>query len=307
MSEKNNITSVNEISTLFFTWVANHEQALFRYCRCFPQCCYTKDVLSAFDSSLLVEAMQEELNEYCRRLEGSKTLQKALVDPTLSSSAVEIGRNYFCQLDLATILLYACVSGIRLAYRIALNAVSKKDLSVSKRNRTSRTLVSEGFFDCSKQQFAVADHAGCQDTRRLARLETEYIALSACCAQSVDVITALPTMAFGFTLKFNAVLNLSGALIQPHGGRDISSLAILERVNCVLRISGLYTLRLLDAACKKVLNLLKKGLLKVEAILKSAWTEKDQIDNFLKERRLRRNLRKFVGGRLYEGDLRLRQ
>ncbi|GJR34409.1 hypothetical protein Tco_1210093 [Tanacetum coccineum] len=32
-------------------------------------------------------------------------------------------------------------------------------------------------------------------------------------------------------------------------------------VNCVLRISGLYTSRLLDAACKKVLNLLKKGLL----------------------------------------------
>ncbi|GJY99820.1 hypothetical protein Tco_0517250 [Tanacetum coccineum] len=36
---------------------------------------------------------------------------------------------------------------------------------------------------------------------------------------------------------------------------------ILERVNCVLWISGLYTSRLLDAACKKVLNLLKKGLL----------------------------------------------
>nr|GEW87355.1 ribonuclease H-like domain-containing protein [Tanacetum cinerariifolium] len=86
-------------------------------------------------------------------------------------------------------------------------------------------------------------------------------------------------------------------------------------VNCVLRISGLYTSRLLDATCKKVLNLLKKGLLvrgrlrqdqhrhhqphklklhmylnrfhtrslkqrivllgkKVEAIPKSAWTEK---------------------------------
>ncbi|GJU32808.1 hypothetical protein Tco_1176397 [Tanacetum coccineum] len=60
---------------------------------------------------------------------------------------------------------------------------------------------------------------------------------------------------------------------------------VLERVNCVLRISGLYTLRLLDAACKKVLNLLKKGLLKVEAMPKSAWTEKDQIDNLLKERR----------------------
>ncbi|GJU08877.1 hypothetical protein Tco_1125307 [Tanacetum coccineum] len=69
----------------------------------------------------------------------------------------------------------------------------------------------------------------------------------------------------------------------------------------------LYTSRLLDAASKKVLNLLKKGLLKVEAMPKSAWTEKDQIDNFLKERRLMRSLEKFVGGRLYEGDLRLLQ
>ncbi|GKD22459.1 hypothetical protein Tco_1224162, partial [Tanacetum coccineum] len=81
----------------------------------------------------------------------------------------------------------------------------------------------------------------------------------------------------------------------------------LERVNCVLRIFGLYTSRLLDAASKKVLNLLKKGLLKVEAMSKSAWTEKDHIDNFLKERRLMRSLEKVVGGRLYEGDLRLLQ
>ncbi|GJU71298.1 hypothetical protein Tco_1262703 [Tanacetum coccineum] len=34
---------------------------------------------------------------------------------------------------------------------------------------------------------------------------------------------------------------------------------------------------------------------KVEATLKSAWTEKDQIDNLLKERRLMRSLEKFVG------------
>ncbi|GJV26669.1 integrase, catalytic region, zinc finger, CCHC-type containing protein [Tanacetum coccineum] len=72
-----------------------------------------------------------------------------------------------------------------------------------------------------------------------------------------------------------------------------------KRVKFVLWISGLYTSRLLDAASKKVLNLLKKRLLKVEAMLKSAWTEKDQIDNFLKERRLMRSLEKFVGGRLF--------
>ncbi|GKC74269.1 hypothetical protein Tco_1120152 [Tanacetum coccineum] len=33
---------------------------------------------------------------------------------------------------------------------------------------------------------------------------------------------------------------------------------------------------------------------------KSAWTEKDQIDNFLKERRLMRSLENIIGGRLYE-------
>ncbi|GJS92987.1 retrovirus-related pol polyprotein from transposon TNT 1-94 [Tanacetum coccineum] len=40
---------------------------------------------------------------------------------------------------------------------------------------------------------------------------------------------------------------------------------------------------------------------KVKAMSKSTWTEKDQIDNFLKERRLMRSLEKVVGGRLYEG------
>ncbi|GJX35946.1 hypothetical protein Tco_0247503 [Tanacetum coccineum] len=77
--------------------------------------------------------------------------------------------------------------------------------------------------------------------------------------------------------KLHAILTISVRIKEVH--------IVLERVNCVLRISGLYTSRLLDAACKKVLNLLKKGLLKVEATLKSAWTEKDQIDNLLKERR----------------------
>ncbi|GJR33923.1 hypothetical protein Tco_1209607 [Tanacetum coccineum] len=37
---------------------------------------------------------------------------------------------------------------------------------------------------------------------------------------------------------------------------------------------------------------------------KSAWTEKDHIDNFLKEKRLMRSLEKFIGGRLNEGGLR---
>ncbi|GJU48769.1 hypothetical protein Tco_1218324 [Tanacetum coccineum] len=48
-------------------------------------------------------------------------------------------------------------------------------------------------------------------------------------------------------------------------------------------------------------------LYKVKATLKSAWTEKDQINNLLKESRLMRSLEKFVGGKLFEEDLRLHQ
>ncbi|GJY25191.1 ribonuclease H-like domain-containing protein, partial [Tanacetum coccineum] len=51
-------------------------------------------------------------------------------------------------------------------------------------------------------------------------------------------------------------------------------------------IFELQTSRPLYTACKKDLNLLKIRLLKVEAMPKSAWTEKDQIDIFLKERRI---------------------
>ncbi|GJY58379.1 hypothetical protein Tco_0458271 [Tanacetum coccineum] len=81
-----------------------------------------------------------------------------------------------------------------------------------------------------------------------------------------------------------------------------------ERIKFLInKIPGIYTLRLLDAACKKFLNLLKKRLLKVEAMPKSAWTEKDQIDNLLMERRLMGSLKRFVGGRPYEGDFWLLQ
>ncbi|GJY14594.1 hypothetical protein Tco_0385016 [Tanacetum coccineum] len=107
-----------------------------------------------------------------------------------------------------------------------------------------------------------------------------------------------------FEVKMNQVLNENERLLVEMNQYSVERNEyiwdlvdlVLERVHCVLRISGIYTFRLLDAACKKVLNLLKKGLLKVEAILKSAWTEKDQIDNFLKERRLMRSLESSLVG-----------
>ncbi|GJZ94339.1 retrovirus-related pol polyprotein from transposon TNT 1-94 [Tanacetum coccineum] len=99
--------------------------------------------------------------------------------------------------------------------------------------------------------FIDADHAGCQDTRRstsgnmqflgdrlvswsskrqksaaIFSMETEYIALSGCCFRRDDSETSWP-----------------------------------DEVDELVVIFGLYASRLLDAACKKVLNLLKKGLL----------------------------------------------
>nr|GEW93205.1 hypothetical protein [Tanacetum cinerariifolium] len=65
---------------------------------------------------------------------------------------------------------------------------------------------------------------------------------------------------------------------------------------------------ILDSVFGLLLRLVsfEQGLLllgkKVEAILKSAWIEKDQIDNFLNERRLMRSLEEFVGRRLYEPE-----
>ncbi|GKG18450.1 hypothetical protein Tco_0372748 [Tanacetum coccineum] len=100
------------------------------------------------------------------------------------------------------------------AYRKALKC-GKKDLSVSKRNRTSGSI--------SLTTFADVDHAGCQDTRRstsgsmqilgdrlvswsskrqksaaISSTEAEYIALSGCCAQVLLMRSQLTYYGFGF-------------------------------------------------------------------------------------------------------------
>ncbi|GJY17060.1 retrovirus-related pol polyprotein from transposon TNT 1-94 [Tanacetum coccineum] len=91
-------------------------------------------------------------------------------------------------------------------------------------------------------------------------------------------------------------------------------------VNCALRISELYTSRQLNALARKVRSYSRKDCWlgeakttstpthqpsqaqKVEATLKSAWTEKEQIENLLKERRLNEDLRKFVAGNSCQED-----
>ncbi|GJW84138.1 hypothetical protein Tco_0157283 [Tanacetum coccineum] len=100
-----------------------------------------------------------------------------------------------------------------------------------------------------------------------------------------------------FTMKMEILLEpASNKLMVEHAEFDESNANVLERF---------YT-----SAGNPVKEILLKLNLPDHRILKDggeAWTEKEQIDNFLKERRLMRSLEKFVGGRLYEGDLRLRQ
>ncbi|GJX68255.1 hypothetical protein Tco_0303982 [Tanacetum coccineum] len=108
--------------------------------------------------------------------------------------------------------------------------------------------------------------------------KTEYIALSGCCHLQLRINAGLSDTHCSTSERNALIRDLIGTWA-------VVWFLILERVNCVLRISGLYTSRLLDAAVESSESI-KKGLLKVEAMPKSAWIEKDQIDNFLKERRL---------------------
>ncbi|GJW30767.1 retrovirus-related pol polyprotein from transposon TNT 1-94 [Tanacetum coccineum] len=155
-----------------------------------------------------------------------------------------------------------------------------------------------------KYDLQISDHAGCQVTHAFVAHLSKHIDIRFHFIKE-HVENGVIQLYFVNT-EYQLVDIFTKALGQERIEFLINNL-VLERVNCVLRISGFYTSRLLDAACKKVLNLLKKGLLKVEATLKSAWTENDQIDNLLKERRLMRSLERFVGRRPYGGDLRLLQ
>nr|GEV08688.1 retrovirus-related Pol polyprotein from transposon TNT 1-94 [Tanacetum cinerariifolium] len=165
--------------------------------------------------------------------------------------------------------------------------------------------------------FVDADHAGCHDTRhntsgsmqflgdRLVSWSSKRQKSAAMSSTEAEYITLS-----GSPLPYAATMsNIQGRSISTS---DItlsrSMLRMRERIKFLINKLGMrsFTPESLKQLADEVeeLSLLGK---KVEAIPKSAWTEKDQIDNFLKERRLMRSLEKFVGGRLYEGDLRLLQ
>ncbi|GKA71494.1 retrovirus-related pol polyprotein from transposon TNT 1-94, partial [Tanacetum coccineum] len=163
--------------------------------------------------------------------------------------------------------------------------------------------------------FADVDHAGCQDTCRstsgsmqllgdrlvswsskrqkssaISSTEAEYIALSGYCAQILWMRSQLTDYGFGFN-KFHNIL--TKALGRNRSWNFCDQQAWNAEVVTTEALKTIAQHELMNSS--------------VKATLKSAWTEKDQIDNPLKERRIMRSLEKFVGGKLYEGDLRLRQ
>nr|GEZ14467.1 Gag-Pol polyprotein [Tanacetum cinerariifolium] len=171
------------------------------------------------------------------------------------------------------------------AYRKAL-ACGKKDLSIPTRNRQSGSM---------------------QRSAAISNTEAEYIALSGCCAQILWMRSPLTDYGLGFNkipmycdnksgiaLCCNNVQHSRGKLRQhQHRHHQPHKLKLHMYLN-------LFHTRSL----KQRLSLHGK---KVEALPKSAWTEKYHIGNLLKERRLLRSLGKFLGGRLYEGDFRMLQ
>ncbi|GJZ29866.1 retrovirus-related pol polyprotein from transposon TNT 1-94 [Tanacetum coccineum] len=259
-------------------------------------------------------------------------------------------------------LLYLTASRPDLQFAICMCAryqarPTEKHLNAVKRIfRYLKGTVHEGLWYPKDSSFALtaftdADDVGCQDTRRrfptfikerfengvikLYFVNTEY--------QLADIFTkALGRNRIEFlinklgmrsftpeTLKQladEAVLNLSGALFQSHGGRDISSLAKSSE-STQERIAGLGGNRLMrtdelhkfsDGTLNHVrtsLNDIATGI-QMEYLPKRKWSKQDKqrarvmikaIDKKLKDRRLMRSLEKFVGGRPYRGDLRLLQ
>ncbi|GJV59559.1 retrovirus-related pol polyprotein from transposon TNT 1-94 [Tanacetum coccineum] len=158
------------------------------------------------------------------------------------------------------------------------------------------------------------DHASCQDTRRstsgsmqllgdrlvswsskrqkssaISSMEAEYIALFGCCAQVFWMRSQLTDYGLGF----NKIPIFHFIKEQVENG-----VVELYFVNTEYQLEDIFTKTLCRERIEFLINKLgmrsfadseqrlSYHVKKVEAMSKSAWTEKDQIDNFLKERKL---------------------
>ncbi|GJW25433.1 retrovirus-related pol polyprotein from transposon TNT 1-94 [Tanacetum coccineum] len=173
--------------------------------------------------------------------------------------------------------------------------------------------------------FADADLAGCQIhavakrgiskqidirftlSRSMLRMGIKFLIKQAGNASFYDgdSETNWPDDVDGIVVDSNSVFILK-ASIPPKRKLDLSTGIYFSGIPGYGNFMGTLQ-RLVGLLCITNPSIPNIPISKVKATLKSAWTEKDQIDNLLKERRLMRSLEKFVGGKLYEGDLRLRQ
>nr|GEZ58398.1 uncharacterized mitochondrial protein AtMg00810-like [Tanacetum cinerariifolium] len=133
--------------------------------------------------------------------------------------------------------------------------------------------------------FADADHTGCQDTRRSTSGSLQFLG-----DRLISYVLLMAWMGLDANIKDD---------VSGKAKTTSTPTSPTHKLKLHMYLNLFHT-----RSMKQRLSLLGK---KVEAMPKSAWTAKDQIDNFLKERRLMRSLEKFVGGRLYEGDFRLLQ
>ncbi|GJY77545.1 retrovirus-related pol polyprotein from transposon TNT 1-94 [Tanacetum coccineum] len=129
--------------------------------------------------------------------------------------------------------------------------------------------------------FADADHAGCQDTRRSTSGSIQLLGDRLSFRRDHN----LPTMALD-SIKFQCTM-ITKALL-PYAATTTTFTTIPDTKHIDIRFSLHQGACLENGVIDFTLSIgqrLSKLGEKVEAMPKSAWTEKDQINNFLKERR----------------------
>ncbi|GJR13031.1 retrovirus-related pol polyprotein from transposon TNT 1-94 [Tanacetum coccineum] len=331
---------ISELARPVSTRLQLHEQALFCYYDAFLTAVEPKTYKDALTQACWIEAMQEELNEFERlevvlpidvktaflngnlREEILPMVEKSKLDEDKEGKAVDpshyrgmIGTLLYLTARTDTSVVY----GIRRISSIAYSIYKMRNHAGCQDTRRSTSGSMQLLGDrlvswSSKRQKSVA----------ISSTEAEYIALSGCCAQILWMRSQLTNYGFGFNkipmycdnksdiaLCCNNVqhsrskhIDIRFHFIKEHVENGVIELYF---VNTEYQLADIFTKAL---GRKKEFNFDQQARecdKKVKATLKSAWTEKDQIDNLLKERRLMRSLERFVGGRPYGSDLRLLQ
>ncbi|GJY56689.1 retrovirus-related pol polyprotein from transposon TNT 1-94 [Tanacetum coccineum] len=158
--------------------------------------------------------------------------------------------------------------------------------------------------------FANADYAGCQDTRRstsgsmhllrdrlvswsskkqkstaISSTEAEYIAQSGCCAQMLWIRSGLIDYALGFNKIPLYCDNKSAIALCYYQLADIFTKALgRERLDFLINKLGMRSMSLeMLKSLKKALNLLKKGLLIREEDMEASKRRRSMLDYIIKQ------------------------